>query len=277
MNPAILKELALAGLRTLFLIILLIFFMFPILWVLLTSLKTPVEQLSIPPIWIPESLNFSNYLDLFAHPDFFSSLMNSFVVSGLATVLTVVIGCFASYAIERFKVGGRFFFNVILVTRMIPPVVIIVPIFLIAFKAQLLDTHFLLIITYAALNIALVIWLLRDSFNKVPVEIEEAAMIDGCSRLQVLWKIVFPIIKPGVIATSLICFIFCWNEFIFALTLTGENVKTLPVLISSYVSQKGMDRGVMSAGGIIASIPIILITMFFQRYLIEGLTKGSGK
>lgn len=263
--------------RTFILILFLIFFLFPVFWVFLTSLKTPVEQMSIPPVWVPSKICLQNYVDLFNHPDFYRSLFNSFIVASVATLITVTIGCFATYAIERLKFGGEFFSNIILITRMIPPVVIIVPIFILAFKANLLGSYSLLIITYSALNIALVIWLLRDSFAKVPVEIEEAAMLDGCTRFQILWKIVLPIIKPGLIATSLICFIFCWNEFIFALTLSGERVKTLPVLISTFVSQKGMDRGIMSAGGIIASLPIIFITLFFQRYLIDGLTKGSGK
>lgn len=271
------KDLLFVCLRTLFLTLLLIFFIFPIWWVLMTSLKSPVEQMAIPPVWIPEHFNFENYLSLFAHPDFFKCLFNSFVISAGATLLTLFVGCMGTYSIERFKVGGNFFSNLILVSRMIPPVVIIVPIFLMALKLGLLDTYLLMIITYSALNIALVIWLLKDSFAKVPIEIEEAAMIDGCNRMQVLWKIVLPVIKPGLIATGLICFIFCWNEFVFALTLSGETTKTLPVLISTFVSQKGMDRGVMSAGGVIASIPTILITVFFQKYLISGLTKGSGK
>ena len=277
MNINNVKETALNSLRTLVLLILLIFFMFPIIWVLLTSLKLPIEQLSIPPVWIPKSFNIKNYIDLFNNPVFFKNSMNSFLMASGATILTVIIGSFATYSIERFKVGGSFFPTMILITRMIPPVVIIVPIFLLAHSAHLLDSYFLLIITYSALNIALVIWLLKDSFNKMPIEIEEAAMIDGCSRLQILTRIVFPIIKPGLIATSLICFIFCWNEFIFALTLTGERTRTLPVLISTFVSQKGIDRGIMAAGGIIASIPIIIIAIFFNRYLIGGLTKGRGK
>lgn len=271
------KKIALNSLRTSVLLILLIFFMFPIIWVLLTSLKLPVEQLSIPPVWIPKSFNIKNYIDLFNNPDFLKCLINSFVIASGATILTVIIGSFATYSIERFKVEGSFFSTIILTTRMIPPVVIIIPIFLLAYSAHLLDSYFLLIVIYSALNIALVIWLLKDSFNKIPVEIEDAAMIDGCSRLQVLRRIIFPIIKPSLIATSLICFIFCWNEFIFALTLTGERTKTLPVLINTLVSQKGIDRGIMSAGGIIAIMPIIIIAIFFNRYLIEGLTKGSGK
>lgn len=271
------KETIWTGFKTLLLFVLFLFFLFPILWVFLTSIKRPVDQMAIPPVWFPEQPVIRNYLDLFSHPDFVTSLINSIVIAGLATLVTVLLGAFAAYSMVRFRVGGNLLPNLILTTRMIPPVVVIIPIFLIAFNMNLLNTHFLLIITYTALNLALVIWLLRDFFAAIPTEVEEAAMLDGCTRLQMIWKVVLPIIKPGLMATSLICFIFCWNEFIFALTLSGDATKTMPVLTSSFVTQKGTDRGVMSAAGMISSVPIIVVTIFFQKYLVSGLTSGSVK
>ncbi|WP_026021294.1 carbohydrate ABC transporter permease [Paenibacillus senegalensis] len=265
------------GMKTLVLFFLFLFFLFPVLWVFLTSIKRPVEQMAIPPVWFPEQPVIRNYLQLFDHPDFVTSLTNSILIAGLATLFTVAIGAFAAYSMVRFRVGGGLLPNLILTTRMIPPVVVIIPIFLIAYNLNLLNTHFLLIITYTALNLALVIWLLRDFVAAIPVDIEEAAMLDGCTRLQTIFKVVLPIIKPGLVATSLICFIFCWNEFIFALTLSGDATKTMPVLTSSFVTQRGTDRGVMSAAGMISSIPVIVVTIFFQKYLVSGLTSGSVK
>ncbi|MNM14307.1 Trehalose transport system permease protein SugB [compost metagenome] len=265
------------SLKTAVLCLFLIFFMLPILWVVLTSIKLPVDQLAIPPVWIPEHPAFSNYVQLFRHPDFMTSLINSLLIAGAATLITTVLGALAAYSIERFGTGGNLLPNILLLTRMIPPVVVIVPVFLFAFRVHLLDTHILLILTYSALNMALVIWLLRAFFASLAVDMEEAALIDGCSRLKAFIRIVLPVIMPGIAATALICFIFCWNEFLFAVTLTGANTKTMPVLTSTFVSQKGLDRGLMSASGIISSLPVILLTVFFQRYLVSGLTQGSVK
>ncbi|WP_019912462.1 carbohydrate ABC transporter permease [Paenibacillus sp. HW567] len=265
------------GLKTAVLCLFFIFFMLPILWVILTSIKRPVDQMAIPPIWIPEHPVFSSYVQLFQHPDFMTSLINSLLISGIATLITVIFGALAAYGIERFRIGGTLLPNLLLLTRMIPPVVVIVPVFLVAYRTHMLDTYFLLIAAYTALNMALVIWLLRSFFASLPVDMEEAAMIDGCSRLKTFWRIVLPVVMPGIAATGLICFIFCWNEFLFAVTLTGQETKTMPVLTSTFVSQKGLDRGLMSASGVISSLPVILLTVFFQRYLVSGLTQGSVK
>ncbi|MBW4082526.1 carbohydrate ABC transporter permease [Paenibacillus sp. S150] len=265
------------GLKTAVLCAFFIFFMLPIIWVVLTSVKRPVDQMAIPPVWIPEHPVFSSYVQLFQHPDFMTSLINSLLISGTATLITVIFGALAAYGIERFRIGGTLLPNLLLLTRMIPPVVVIVPVFLVAYRAHVLDTHILIIAAYSALNMALVIWLLRSFFAALPADMEEAAMIDGCSRLTTFWRIVLPVVMPGIAATALICFIFCWNEFLFAVTLTGQATKTMPVLTSTFVSQKGLDRGLMSASGVISSLPVILLTVFFQRYLVSGLTQGSVK
>lgn len=262
-------------LRTVILLVILAVFMFPIVWILLTSIKSPVNQLASPPMWIPESPTMENYINLFQKGDFLKSLMNSFIVASFSTVLTVLAGSLAAYSFERFD--ATFLPNLYLTTRMIPPVVMIIPTYLGAYLLGILDTYFLLIFLYSALNMALIAWLLRDFFSKIPRELEEAAMIDGCTRLQSLRKVILPLVRPGLIASGLICFIFTWNEFIFALTLTGDRTRTLPVLVSTFITQRGMDRGLMAAASIIASIPIILVTMFFSRHLISGLTKGSTK
>ncbi|MBN2980869.1 MULTISPECIES: carbohydrate ABC transporter permease [Cohnella] len=277
MNPRRARRNALKSIRTLALALFFVFFMLPIVWVLLASIKRPVDQMAIPPVWIPKSPTFESYLTLFKHPDFVPSLTNSLLIAGVATLVTVGAGVFAAYSIERFRTGGALLPNLLLMTRMIPPVVIIVPIFLFAYRVKLLDTHFLLIITYCALNMALVIWLLRGFFAALPADTEEAAMIDGCTRFRAIRTVVLPVLMPGIAATALICFIFCWNEFLFAVTLTGENTRTMPVLTSTLVSQKGLDRGLMSAAGIVSSLPVVLLTVFFQRYLVSGLTQGSVK
>ncbi|KOR75929.1 carbohydrate ABC transporter permease [Paenibacillus solani] len=277
MNSRKLKIHLFTGFKTGILLLFFIFFMLPIVWVALTSIKRPVEQMAIPPIWFPEQPVFDSYLTLFQNPDFATSLVNSLLISGVATLITIVIGAIAAYSIERFRTGGRMLPNLLLMTRMIPPVVVIVPIFLLAYRVNLLDTYVLLIITYSALNMALIIWLLRSFFAQLPVEMEEAAMIDGCSRIGLFFRIVLPVVMPGIAAAGLICFIFCWNEFLFAVTLTGSHTKTMPVLTSTFVSERGLDRGLMSASGLVSSLPVIVLTIVFQRYLVSGLTQGSVK
>ncbi|MGG3280417.1 carbohydrate ABC transporter permease [Paenibacillus solani] len=277
MNSRKLKGHLFTGFKTGILLLFFIFFMLPIVWVALTSIKRPVEQMAIPPIWFPEQPVFDSYLTLFKNPDFTTSLVNSLLISGLATLITIVIGAIAAYSIERFRTGGSMLPNLLLMTRMIPPVVVIVPIFLLAYRVNLLDTYVLLIITYSALNMALIIWLLRSFFAQLPVEMEEAAMIDGCSRIGLFFRIVLPVVMPGIAAAGLICFIFCWNEFLFAVTLTGSHTKTMPVLTSTFVSERGLDRGLMSASGLVSSLPVIVLTIVFQRYLVSGLTQGSVK
>ncbi|KOP65823.1 ABC transporter permease [Bacillus sp. FJAT-18019] len=277
MNSRKLKGHLFTGFKTGILLLFFIFFMLPIVWVALTSIKRPVEQMAIPPIWFPEQPIFDSYLTLFKNPDFAKSLVNSLLISGVATLITIVIGAIAAYSIERFRTGGRMLPNLLLMTRMIPPVVVIVPIFLLAYRVNLLDTYVLLIITYSALNMALIIWLLRSFFAQLPVEMEEAAMIDGCSRIGLFFRIVLPVVMPGIAAAGLICFIFCWNEFLFAVTLTGSHTKTMPVLTSTFVSERGLDRGLMSASGLVSSLPVIVLTIVFQRYLVSGLTQGSVK
>lgn len=277
MNSRKLKGHLFTGFKTGILLLFFIFFMLPIVWVALTSIKRPVEQMAIPPIWFPEQPVFDSYLTLFKNPDFTTSLVNSLLISGIATLITIIIGAIAAYSIERFRTGGRMLPNLLLMTRMIPPVVVIVPIFLLAYRVNLLDTYVLLIITYSALNMALIIWLLRSFFAQLPVEMEEAAMIDGCSRIGLFFRIVLPVVMPGIAAAGLICFIFCWNEFLFAVTLTGSHTKTMPVLTSTFVSERGLDRGLMSASGLVSSLPVIVLTIVFQRYLVSGLTQGSVK
>lgn len=277
MNSRKLKGHLFTGFKTGILLLFFIFFMLPIVWVALTSIKRPVEQMAIPPVWFPEQPVFDSYLTLFKNPDFTTSLVNSLLISGIATLITIIIGAIAAYSIERFRTGGRMLPNLLLMTRMIPPVVVIVPIFLLAYRVNLLDTYVLLIITYSALNMALIIWLLRSFFAQLPVEMEEAAMIDGCSRIGLFFRIVLPVVMPGIAAAGLICFIFCWNEFLFAVTLTGSHTKTMPVLTSTFVSERGLDRGLMSASGLVSSLPVIVLTIVFQRYLVSGLTQGSVK
>ncbi|MGG3312268.1 MULTISPECIES: carbohydrate ABC transporter permease [Paenibacillus] len=277
MNSRKLKDHLFTGFKTGILLLFFLFFMLPIVWVALTSIKRPVDQMAIPPVWFPEQPVFDSYLTLFQNPDFVTSLVNSLLISGIATLITVVIGAIAAYSIERFRTGGPLLPNLLLMTRMIPPVVVIVPIFLLAYRVNLLDTYVLLIITYSALNMALIIWLLRSFFAQLPVEMEEAAMIDGCSRIGLFFRIVLPVVMPGIAAAGLICFIFCWNEFLFAVTLSGAHTKTMPVLTSTFVSERGLDRGLMSASGLISSLPVIVLTIVFQRYLVSGLTQGSVK
>jgi ABC-type glycerol-3-phosphate transport system permease component len=261
---------------------LLLIFMFPFLWLILTSFKQGTDAMAIPPIW-----NFSptldNYISLFTSTvgrsgSFTGMLMNSVFVSVITTVLGLIAGTMGAYAIARYKFRGKDFISSwTLSTLMVPAAVSLVPIFLLVGTLNLTDTYIALIIPYVAFNLPLIIWMIRGFILDIPVAIEEAAMVDGCSTFQILWKVVLPLILPGMAATSILALIQSWNEFLFALVLTRDVAKTAPVGIAEFITMYGIQWGQMTAASIVITSPIIIFTIFVRRYLVRGLTFGAVK
>jgi multiple sugar transport system permease protein len=188
-----------------------------------------------------------------------------------------VLGALASYSLSRFKTGGENFSFWILSTRMFPPVAAALPLFLIFKQFKLLDTHLALIIANTIFNLPFVIWLLKGFFDELPAELEEAALIDGCSPWGAFVRVAMPLITPGLVATSLFSFIFAWNEFMFALLLTRRTVRTLTIIVPSLVGGHEILWGEIAAIGTVAIIPGIALSLLLQRYLVRGLTLGAVK
>ncbi|RMF86909.1 MAG: carbohydrate ABC transporter permease [Nitrospinota bacterium] len=254
------------------------FALFPLLWMLSTSLKTEGDYFADPPVWIPRTLDLSHYLYLFTKTDGLLSLKNSLILA-LATMLAALVFSIPmAYAIARFQVGGRKLPMSILMLRMMHPIALVFPLFLLYRQFRLLDTYSSLILTYTVIYLPFAIWLLIGFFRDFPLEIEEAAMIDGCSRLSALLRVVLPIVAPGIAVVALFAFVFTWNEFLFAVIFTKQHTKTMMVLTASFIqSPTDTAWGEAAAAVIVGIFPCVSLTFFLQRYLVRGLALGSVK
>lgn len=253
----------------------------PVYWMLTISLKSEVDQFASPPRWLSFSPTLAHYGDAFLSRSFGQYLATSATVAVLSTLGSVTLGTFAAYGLARFpmpaKLGQRLSLW-ILSTRMFPPIVSAVPLFLMMRDLRLLNTMAALVIVYTAFNLPFVVWMMRGFFQELPRELEEAAMVDGDSRLGALFRIILPLVVPGLAATAVFCLIMSWNEFLLALVLTQTDAAmTLPVGIAGRVTQYEIKWGVMSAAGVVAMLPILIFAMAVQRYLVRGLSLGAVK
>jgi multiple sugar transport system permease protein len=253
----------------------------PVYWMLTISLKTEIEQFSVPPRWVLFSPTLVHYRDAFAERSFGQYLLTSLIVSVVATVCAMVMGTLAAYALSQFRLPRRLDKHLslwILSTRMFPPIVTVIPLFLMMRDVRLLDTRASLIIVYTAFNLPFVVWMMRGFFSEIPRELEEAARVDGDSRLGALRRVMLPLVAPGLAATAVFCLIISWNEFLFALVLTQTDAAmTLPVGIAGRVTQYEIKWGVMSAAATVAMMPILVFALAVQRYLVRGLSLGAVK
>ncbi|MGA2548040.1 MAG: carbohydrate ABC transporter permease [Rectinemataceae bacterium] len=250
----------------------------PFIWIVLQSFKGHFDTIAVPPKII-FSPTIENYVKVFTSTGFLKAFFDSTVVAIGSVLLCLVVGTPFGYILARYRFPGRddigFF---ILSTRMLPAIVVIVPFILIFNFLHINDTYIGLILSHLLMNIALVVWMTRGYFDGVPVEIEDAAAIDGLSQLGVFVRIVFPISAPGIAATAILAFLFSWNELLFALTLTSFNIRTLPVFMSStFVGYLAVNWGALSAAGVIAIIPTTIFIMIVQKNLVRGLSFGAIK
>jgi multiple sugar transport system permease protein len=253
----------------------------PVYWMATISLKNEVDQFASPPRWLFFSPTLAHYIDAFSARSFGRYLITSVAVSALSTACAVTLGTLAAYALARFRLAanmGRRLSLWILSTRMFPPIVTAVPLFLMMRDLRLLNTIASLVIVYTAFNLPFVVWMMQGFFQELPRELEEAAMVDGDSRLGALVRVVLPLVAPGLAATAVFCLIMSWNEFLLALVLTQTDAAmTLPVGIAGRVTQYEIEWGVMSAAGVVAMLPILIFAMAVQRYLVRGLSLGAIK
>ena len=264
-----------------------IFIFFPILWLFTASISTQVELFTVPPHWIPEHPTFQNYLDIFFPSQAASSvprtfavaLLNSIKIASAVTIICILIGSLAAYALVRIPFGlNRSIQLGLIATRMIPEVSLILPLFIIASSLQLINKPIVLILAYMSFALPYAIWLMAAYFQTIPVELEDAARLDGCSRLGILFRVVMPISVPGLVSTAMFVFLLAWDEFFYALLYTNDiRAKTLPVAIADFAAGRATDYGLISAAGVLASLPPLLIAFFLQKSLISGLATGGVK
>ncbi len=268
------------GKKIIFVIITVVVFaviLFPPIMLFLTSIKTELDALAFPPKWIFKP-TYKNYVQIFQTSPFLRYILNSLIVASMNTFVVLALGSLAAYGLARFKFkGAENLAFWILSIRMMPPVAAIIPLYIIMNKLHLLDTPWCLVLIYLTFNLPFAVWMMKGFFEDVPREIEESALIDGCSEFDVFRKIAIPLVSPGLAATAILVFIFSWNEFLFALILTGTKATTLPVGIILYMKETGINWGYMTAGGILALVPVVIFTMLVQKHLVKGLTLGALK
>ncbi|UVO35529.1 carbohydrate ABC transporter permease [Bradyrhizobium arachidis] len=251
-------------------------FLFPVYWLFMISFKTPDEIYHVPPLWIPGQIQFSNYYVLFKDGDVLA-ILNSLIVAGVSSGIAIVLGTLCAYSLARFGTGGENLAMWIISQRMIPPIAVVFPIFLIYVYFGLVDGYFGLILLYSAFNLPYVIWMMRGYIVDVPLELEESALVDGLNRWEVIWKVVFPMVRSGLMATSVFTFVFAWNDFLFALVLTRTEVITFPVMLTHYFGGQSNFWGKIAAMSALGTLPIFVAVSVMQRYLVRGISLGAVK
>ncbi len=251
-------------------------FLFPVYWLFITSIKSANDIFARPPVWYPEEPELGAFGVLFKDGDVWA-IYNSLIIATVSTVAAMVLGTAAAYSIARFRTGGQSLAIWIISQRMIPPIVIVFPIFLLFVWFGWIDSYVGLILLYIAFNLPYVIWMMRGYIEDIPVEVEESALTDGCSRWQALRKIVFPMARTGIFATAVFTFIFAWNEFVFALILTRTEVLTFPVQVTHYFGGQSTFWSKIAAMSVLGTLPVFFAVATLQRFLVRGITMGAVK
>lgn len=262
-----------------FLLLVLVVSIFPFAYMLSTALRPRAEVFHFPPTWLPKTWAWWNFVDVWSAAPLFRYLANSILVAGGATILNLVLAIPAGYALARLRFPGRRLFRqLLLITQMFSPVVLIIGLFRFMTALDLTDTPLSLILTYAALSVSFSTWFLDGYFRSVPEEIEEAAMVDGASRIGALVRVILPSMTPALVATTVFAFIWAWNDFVIALTfISSPEKRTLPLGIYSFLGQYTVEWHFLMAAALIAVVPVVILFLSIERYLVKGLTAGAVK
>jgi multiple sugar transport system permease protein len=254
------------------------FFLGPFFWIVTTSLKGNEDFFAFPPVWVPSDPSLAHYVGLFTRASGLRYFLNSLLISSLSMLAALVVSLPTAYSIARWRFGGGLLSTFLLVLRMLPAIALIIPIYVMYRALGLTNSYLGLVIVYTVVYIPFAVWLLVGFLRDFPLEIEEAALIDGCSRLRALVAVVVPIIAPGLAVVALFAFIATWNEFLFAVVLTGMETKTMMVLVTSYTSGgTDMFYGEASASVVLGVLPAFAVAFLLQRYLVKGLALGGTK
>ncbi len=253
----------------------------PYVWSFITSISLPGQMMvraGEALRYFPENPTFSNYQRLFDRIQFFSNLTDSFVVATLAMLFGLCVSLTASFSFSRFRFWGRRYLMLqFLVINMFPIVLLLIPLFVITSRLGINDTHIALVLAYGTFTIPFSTWMMTSFFNAIPKSLDEQAQIDGCNRFTAMVRIIIPIAMPGIAATGIYIFITSWNEFVFASVLTGRNVETIPLALQRMVGQHRIAWELLTAGGVISAIPVVVLFFFIQKQLISGMTAGAVK
>ena len=261
------------------LILIFIIFFFPFFWIISSSIKLPEEIISKSPTYFPLSFTIEHYYKLLVSSDILQYLFNSLVVSFCSMIISVLLSLLAAYGLHKLKFyGNKLVEHSLLVTYAFPGVILLIPMYLMLSKFGLLNTYFALVIINVTFASPFAVWMLKAFFKMIPNEIEEAAYIDGASRIRILFFIILPLAAPGIASIAIFCFVISWTEYMFAsILISGDNLRTMPVGLASIVGQYQIDWGFLLAGATLASLPVILLFVFVGKYFVSGLTDGAIK
>lgn len=255
-------------------IVVLLIFSFPFIWMFLASFKNQAQIMSNDHFFIFKP-TAKNYAQVFGQYNFIKYIINSGTVAVGSTLGALILGLPAAYAIARYKLHGMGL--MILVARIIPGITFLIPSFIIFSKLNLVDTYTALILTHMLVGLPFIIWIMISFFEALPEEIEEAGLIDGCTKVEVFFRVVLPISGPGVITSSLLSFIFSWNNFMFSIILAGDKTKTLPIAVFNFLSYSEINWGALMAAACIITLPVLVISLAAQRYIVSGMAAGAVK
>jgi multiple sugar transport system permease protein len=257
-------------------IVLTVVFLFPVYWLFMIAFKTPEEIFHSPPVWYPANIQFANFAVLFKDGDAVT-VGNSLFIAGCSTVVSMFIGTLCAYSLARFKTGGDNLAVWIISQRMIPPIAVVFPLFLLYVWLGWVDTYYGMILLYTAFNLPYVIWMMRGYIEDVPIDLEQSALVDGCTRWQVLFRVVFPMVRTGLFATAVFTFVFAWNDFLFALVMTRSAVTTYPVQVTHYFGAQSNFWAKIAAMSMLGTLPVLVAVAALQKYLVRGISLGAVK
>jgi multiple sugar transport system permease protein len=265
--------------KVVFLSLFLVFTVFPLYWIFVTSLKPSNEMFTFPLQYWPKNVTFENYINIIKISNFDVYIMNSLILSLIAGVISLLIATLGGYVLARFEFKGKtqvifaFF-----ITQMIPLFIGLAPLYLLMSKLELINRLPSLMLMYTVMMVPFCTVMMKGFFERIPSSLEEAAMIDGCSRITALFKVIIPVMLPGLAATFIFAFVQCWNElFLAVMFIDKEEAKTIPVAMNSFITKFDIDWGSMSAATVLSVIPTLLLFAFAQKYIVEGMTQGSIK
>lgn len=244
-------------------------------WMITLSLKPQVEAAGYPPSFFRFSITFKGYVDVFAKNPFLLYTWNSLVVATGTTLLGLIVGLPAAYSIAQWK--QQKLALTILVARIIPGISYLIPWYILFRNIGMVDTYQALILTHLVVGLPITIWVMIGFFEDIPPDLREAAMIDGCTDYGAFWRVAIPLVKPGVVATAILAFIFSWNNFLFSVILAGRNTRTLPIAVFNMIGYEEINWGPLAAAATLITLPVILLTLIIQRHIVTGLTFGAVK
>ena len=254
--------------------------LFPVYWLVISAFKLEQDYLAYPPVMFPTRFTLDSFIEIFTRDDILQYFFNTMIVAVATTAITIVVGSMAAYAVVRGPIGAKakHAFGVwFLIQKMYPAIATAIPVYLVMRSLHLMDTLIALIIMNTSFNLPLVIWLMMGFFEQIPYDMEDSAMLDGCSFCSRFFRVVLPVTKPGLIASAILTFVAAWNEFLFAVILTIKNSKTLPVVIAGFITDRGLAWGPMAATALVTLIPVVILVWIVQKDFVNGLAAGAVK